>query len=202
MKCRQSRRLFGAYWDDELTQAEREWLEGHFTSCASCRREYEELARALELAGSMPRVEVSSGFVEAVLAKARRRAPALDRVPTSRSRWIPITAIAALTAVLGGAALQWLGVPGMLRRTAPVAAVEPLVLEPVRIGAERAAGEIGLMADAEPLAGAAEIPDSLFDPSEDIEFILDAVTLRKGRAHTVTPPGSQPTRGAQAVITF
>ena len=27
MNCDDARRLFGAYWDDELTLAEREWLE-------------------------------------------------------------------------------------------------------------------------------------------------------------------------------
>jgi hypothetical protein len=46
----------------------------------------------------------------------------------------------------------------------------------------------------------ASIPDSLFDHSEDVEFILDPVTLRRGRA-TVTrlPAGVQ---GEKAVISF
>ena len=30
-RCDQARRLFGAYWDDEVTQAEREWLESHLS---------------------------------------------------------------------------------------------------------------------------------------------------------------------------
>ena len=30
MKCSKARRWFGAYWDDEITQAERELLEAHF----------------------------------------------------------------------------------------------------------------------------------------------------------------------------
>ena len=38
MKCGQARRLFGAYWDDEITQAEREWLEAHgYTSVAQMK---------------------------------------------------------------------------------------------------------------------------------------------------------------------
>jgi predicted anti-sigma-YlaC factor YlaD len=57
MKCAQVVRLFGAYWDDETTQAEREWVEAHLASCSSCRKEYESFTRTLELVGSLPRVE-------------------------------------------------------------------------------------------------------------------------------------------------
>jgi hypothetical protein len=55
--------------------------------------------------------------------------------------------------------------------------------------------------DAQRAVVAAAAPDSLFDHSEDVEFILDPVTLRRGRAHTVSrlPQGIQ---GEQAVITF
>ena len=203
MNCRESRALFSAYWDDELTQAEREWLEAHFTSCPSCRSEYDDLTRTLELMGGLPRVEVSTGFAESVLARARRKSPAQDRVPSYTSRWIPLTAIAALVAVLGGAALQWVGQPGLLHRRSPAEPQEPMLVEqPVRIGAQSPAQgtDPGLLVDAE--VGMGEIPDSLFDRSEDVEFILDAVTLRKGRAHTVTPLGPEPARGAAAVITF
>ena len=47
MKCARARKLFGAYWDDEITQGEREWLESHMNGCAACRNEYETLARTL-----------------------------------------------------------------------------------------------------------------------------------------------------------
>ena len=57
MNCGDARRLFGAYWDDEITLAERDWLESHFASCAGCRSEYETWARAIELVGSLPRAE-------------------------------------------------------------------------------------------------------------------------------------------------
>ena len=52
------------------------------------------------------------------------------------------------------------------------------------------------------VARAAGVTDSLFDHSEDVEFILDPVTLRKGRAHTVVRVQPEPARGEQAVITF
>ena len=50
-RCDQGRRLFGAYWDDEVTQAEREWLESHFAGCPTCRQQYEQFARTLEAVG-------------------------------------------------------------------------------------------------------------------------------------------------------
>ena len=48
---------------------------------------------------------------------------------------------------------------------------------------------------------AAAISDSLFDHSEDVDFVLDPVTLHRGRAHTASrlPRNVQ---GEQAVITF
>jgi hypothetical protein len=56
---------------------------------------------------------------------------------------------------------------------------------------------------AQPRAGevlVAAVPDSIFDPSEDIEFVLDAVTLRRGRA--TVERGSQAIHAEQAVISF
>ena len=204
MNCRQAGKLFGAYWDDELTQAEREWLEAHFVSCAECRRGYEDLTRTLELVGDLPRVEISQDFADRVLVKARRRAPATDRVPAAARPWIPITATAALLAVLGGMVLQWTGVPLAPRRPATASIDQPVLVgpEPAPVlargpePAATAASEAGLV------AGAVGVPDSLFDHAEDVEFILDSVTLRKGRAHTVVRVPAGPTRGEQAVITF
>ena len=53
--CDQARRLAGPYWDDEITQAEREWFDAHLAGCESCRVHVEGLTRTLELAGSLPR---------------------------------------------------------------------------------------------------------------------------------------------------
>jgi anti-sigma factor RsiW len=204
MNCGQARNLFGAYWDDELTQAEREWLEAHFVSCAVCRREYEELTRTLELVADLPRVEVAQDFADRVLTRARRRSPATDRIPAAARRWVPITASAVLLAVLGGMVMQWTGMPLAPRRPATVALEQPVLVHP------DVAPTTGRDARSTPIATpgtglvaeAASVPDSLFDHSEDVEFILDSVTLRKGRAHTVVRVPTGPTRGEQAVITF
>jgi len=208
MKCSQAVRLFGAYWDDETTQAERELVEAHLASCASCRQEYEAFTRTLELVGTLPRVEPAPDLVERVLSRARRAAPAPDLVPARTRRWIPVTATAALTLIAGLLALPWLGVLNESRRepaTRAVAEREPARLGPVADhsapsipapagGALPSAGHALVAA-----AGTAAVPDSLFDHSEDVEFILDPVKLQRGRATVTRPPAAT---GEKAVISF
>jgi anti-sigma factor RsiW len=193
MKCAQARRLFGAYWDDDTTQAEREWLEAHLASCRACAHAYEELARVLELTASLPRVEPAPDLVERTLARARRSATIADRIPTTTVSWVPITAAAVAMLVLGVALSPWLGF-GPVER-APQVAERPAVSQPVLV--KPVPQPVPAAPSSETMAS---IPDSLFDPSEDVEFILDPVTLRRGRA-TVTRTLETPS-AEQAIITF
>lgn len=71
--CERSATLFGRAWDDELTAAEKDGLERHFAACAPCRREYDELARTLELVQALPRPQVDDSFAGRVLAAAQER---------------------------------------------------------------------------------------------------------------------------------
>ncbi len=207
MNCGGARRLFGAYWDDEITLAERDWLESHFNSCATCRGEYEQFARSIELVGSLPRVEVRPELAERALARARRSTSVADRLPLWSPRWIPITATAALLTIAATMTLQWMGVapPGRIGGSSPVARVsQPELLQPTRaeqppavVSADPGAGAVAGMA-----GGLAAGPaDSLFDHSADVEFILDPVVLNKGRAHTVLKLNPR-VQGESAVITF
>ena len=198
-RCDQARRLFDAFWDDEVTQAEREWLEGHFAGCEACRGAYERRARMLDVVGSLPRVDVARDLPERALAAARRAQAAPDRlsVGAATPSWVPVTAAAAL--VLVAAALL-------------LPAVTPWVLGPrggstvaLRAGGEAPVAQARLVATAEPardpVAAQATIADSLFDHSADVEFILDPVVLRRGRAQAVShlPEGVQ---AEQTVISF
>ncbi|NOT33710.1 MAG: hypothetical protein HOP12_06000 [Candidatus Eisenbacteria bacterium] len=208
MTCGQSRKLFSAYWDDELSLAEREWLETHFTSCSGCRGEYDEFTRVVEWSGSLPRVEVAPDFAERTLARARRVTAAPDRVPSGTPRWVTATAAVALLAVGGTLALQFaVRGPDSSSSGAPMAVQAPL-LQPERVvptgtpavatpsmsdpGAER-------VAVLEPLG---ELSDSLFDRSDDVEFVLDPVAIRKGRAHSTTRITPPTVHGEAATITF
>lgn len=205
MNCGGARRLFGAYWDDEITLAERDWLESHFAACAACRGEYESFARAIELVGSLPRAEVKPDLAERALARARRAVAAPDRLPHATPRWIPITATAALIVIAATTALQWMGVTPNRRapeRSGVAAVSQPELVRPVTghalvpvpgdRSADARAGR-GTLADAE--------VDSLFDHTADVEFILDPVVMRKGRAHTVLKVKPE-VQGEKAVITF
>lgn len=203
MNCAGARRLFGAYWDDEITLAERDWLESHFTSCDGCRLEYEQFARSIELVGSLPRVEVSPDMAERALARARRATVAADRLPQGTPRWIPITATAALLAIAATMTLQWVGVTPSGRkadRSSIASVAEPELVQPARVERPAPASNIEPESDLSgALAGGGA--DTLFDHSADVEFILDPVMLKKGRAHTVLKLNPS-VQGDKAVITF
>jgi predicted anti-sigma-YlaC factor YlaD len=208
MNCQQARRLFGACWDDETTRAERDWLESHFAACPACRAEYESYSRVLELAAALPRHEASPELVDRVLARARRLSPAPDRVDASGRRWVPITAAAAVLAIAGLLVAPWVSVrpPSGLRPSAALETIpSPELREAPAATAERTSSSTpapALRSTSVPTA-LAGIPDSLFDHSEDVEFILDPVTLRHGRASVArTPRATPPVQGEQATITF
>jgi anti-sigma factor RsiW len=191
-RCDQARRLFGAYWDDEVTQAEREWLESHLAGCPACRQQYEQFARTLETVGSMPRTDTATDLPERALVAARRAAAVPDRIAVAPARpmWIQVTATAALVLVAAGAVLPWLGMPGVQQM---LAHREARVAEPRMVYATaQAPGQV---------RSEAALVDSVLNHSEDVEFILDPVVLHRGRAQMPSrlPKGVQ---GEQAVISF
>lgn len=198
--CARARDLFGTYWDDETTLAEREWLEGHLQGCAACRVEYESLSRTLELVGSLPREEAAPDMAQRALAAARRASPAPDVVFVREGapRWVPLAAAAGLVLIAMAAfAPMLLRAPG----TSAVAHLDTPVVAPHLVAvaapsAAPAAESAGTAARTQ-----AAVADGLFDHTEDVDLVLDPVTLRRGRAHTVAhlPEGVQ---GEQAVITF
>jgi predicted anti-sigma-YlaC factor YlaD len=198
MNCHHARKLFAASWDDETTQAEREWLEGHFTSCPSCRTDYEQYARTVELLGSLPRVEPAPDLPERVLQRVRRSESVPDRLPAARPMWVPVGSAMAAGALI---ALTFAGPWMSGQRDSRVAVGLPesgAITQPVLVSgasAESPAAVPSGRADQELVSA-----DSLFDHSEDVEFILDPVTLHRGRASVNRTSGGQPDE--KAVITF
>lgn len=192
-RCGRARDLFGPYWDDEVTRAEREWLEAHFQSCGACRAGYEQLARTLEAAAALPREEAAPDLATRALAAARRAAPAPDVIFVRETpRWIPATAATvAVLLVVATLAPYWQGRPAGFGSGGRAVAVPE-----ARLVRTRAPG-------AAPVSGAVAVAaiDSLFDHSEDVDFVLDPVNPREGRtaASTRLPGGIQ---GEQTVITF
>jgi anti-sigma factor RsiW len=200
-RCDQGRRLFGAYWDDEVTQAEREWLESHLAGCPACRQQYEQFARTLEAVASIPRTETASDLPERSLAAARRAAAVPDRIAAApaQPRWVPVTAAAALMLVGLTAVLQTFA-PVLTSRgshpAGPLAQSDKPVAEPRFVATNVSPPRRDMPAHANPA-----LADSLFDHSEDVEFILDPVVLHRGRAQAAShlPAGAQ---GERTVISF
>ncbi len=196
MNCNHARKLYAAYWDDETTQAEREWLEGHFSSCPSCRVEYEQYARTLEVLGSLPRVEPSPDLHDRVLQRVRRTESVPDRMPVARPIWVPIAsgaaAVVLLAVTLAGPWLNGQHEGLLARRASDRAVTAPVAQLPTSL-----APASGHVATVSSMGSAAT--DSLFDHSEDVEFILDPVTLHRGRASVNHASGAP---GEKAVITF
>jgi len=203
MNCRQARRMFGAYWDDEVTQAEREALDAHLSTCRACRERYDALARTLELVSGLPRVESAPDLAERVLARARHAERAPDRLPHPSVRWVPLATAAALLIMSGVVAVRWRTSHPGTAGDAPVAvqvAPSPVVAPAAPSSGATTSNDDSQIEEAQLVAGA--VPDSLFDHSEDVEFILDPVTVRRGRAHPATRLAPPIARGEQATITF
>lgn len=197
--CGRARDLFGSFWDDEVTRAEREWLEGHFQSCTACRAEYEQFARTLEAVATLPRAEAAPDLATRALATARRSGPVADVIFVRETpRWVPVTAAAAVVLLVVATVSPYLSrTPGGLTlagRGAPVPEARLV-----------SSGDPGATAD-DPARGSsgavtAAVIDSLFDHTEDVDFVLEPVTVREGRSQAASrlPGGVQ---GEQTVITF
>ena len=199
--CTRAQDLFGAYWDDETTQAEREWLEGHFASCSGCRESYEQLARTLEAVADLPRAEVAPGLAERALAAARRTNPAPDRIFVRETpTWIPVTAAAAAALLVVFTVLPML-LPHLTQNkpSSQMASNVPTVSEPVLIQRVKTA-PAPVPAAGKAVATKVAAAESLFDHTEDMDFVLDPVQLRRGHAHTAHLPSG--VQGEQAVISY
>ena len=207
-RCDRARALFGAQWDDELSRAEKDWLEAHFGTCTDCRAEYDAYAQTLEHVAGLPRIDSAPDLVERVLARTRRAGAAPDVVGATvarpGTRWMPVAAAAGLVAI--AVLASWPLLTRGPARQAPMVAVAPG--QPAS-GPERVATTPGpAVATPEPAQSATAraelasvVVDSLFNHAEDVEFVLDPELLRRGRAH-------KPSRLAhglqtdQAVISF
>ena len=220
ISCERAQELFGPGWDDELSVVERESLEQHFAGCTTCRRDYDELARTLELVQSLPRPSVSGDFATRVLAEARRREAEGGRGLLITRGWFAHPARLAIAAALVVAA----GVSGLMLSPKPqpqrvaqqvaapapvVAAAAPVVTPPsqsasagpVSPARSNAKPTLARPVRNRPAEVLAAVPDSLFDHTADVELVLDPVTLRKERGRGYTPVQTT-VKGEQASITF
>ncbi|MCE9634228.1 MAG: zf-HC2 domain-containing protein [Planctomycetes bacterium] len=104
-----------AWLDDELSATDARRVESHVVACPTCAGEADLLRRTGDLVARLPRMTVSSGFADRVVAAART-APA-GRLVTSR-RWSFVRTAAAAAVVVAGVGAWWAvsrpGDPGQL----------------------------------------------------------------------------------------
>jgi anti-sigma factor RsiW len=96
-ECTKVEGLMQAALDDELDAKGRARFDAHIKACASCRRKYEALARAVAVFAAAPRLEPSPTFVADVVRRAR-----LAKAGEARRRraftWVTAAAAAAAAA--------------------------------------------------------------------------------------------------------
>ncbi len=199
--CSKARRWFGAYWDDEITQAEREWLEAHFAACGRCRADYERLARTLEGLGSLPRHEAAPDFVERAVARARRAAPMADALRQPRRAWASVAVAASLLLVASTLFAPWAGRGSRPTAMRPVVPQEARLVGTTQAEAVAVPPATGVASPSTTLTQdqVAALVDSLIDHTDDVDFVLDPV--RVSREHTAGRR-LQPVQGQHAVVTF
>lgn len=204
MNCHKARDWFGAYWDDEITQAERELVEAHFAACARCRAEYESFARTNELVAALPRAEAAPDFVERTVARARRASPVADHFVVPRPVWVPVAAAASVLLVSASLLSTWMGgsVPVMAhRQTAPqearvVAVGTPSTPNPATASPSTVSLNAPRVISQDQMAA---LVDSLIDHGADVDFVIDPVRVGHGRT---AGRHVESVQGQQAVISF
>lgn len=230
--CERAQSLFGPAWDDELSVAERESLELHFTGCPPCRRDYDELARTLELVQGLPRPQVSGDFAARVLVEAQRREAdggrgfAVSRGLMARPMRLAIAAALFVAAGVSGILIAQKPAGDATKVAQTIVAKAPVVAPgalagdpdvPVSTVAEDAPSTVVSADPGSPAASSkptlarraparsaealTTVPDSIFDHTADVEFVLDPVRLRRERGRGYTPVPTS-VRGEQASITF
>jgi len=126
--CERTDSLLSFFIDDELSPAERRFVEGHLVACPRCRRQRDDLGTVLDRVRRLPRIVAGPDFTERVLAEAMGRPaagleePVVPLRPPSFPRWAPPLAAAAALGVLAFLAVtRWIG-PGTAPQ--PVAVLE------------------------------------------------------------------------------
>ena len=104
----QATELFTSYWDEELSPSDAKALEEHLASCVVCRREYQELEKAMGAVGALPKVDAPPDFVKGVVSRVRQRSGGrffspkrvADRVPYELFSLVMLGIILAIYLIL------------------------------------------------------------------------------------------------------
>ncbi|HBD06984.1 MAG TPA: hypothetical protein DCZ69_01875 [Syntrophobacteraceae bacterium] len=102
MDCHTAVRRLSAYQDNELADADRKAIKSHLSGCPSCNEQFLQLQQAWEALGSLPDLNVSTGFYRQIQRRLNDTWNAPVQVPTYGGwlqRVLPTSAVASLVAV-------------------------------------------------------------------------------------------------------
>jgi hypothetical protein len=151
LKCPQAKQLFSPYLDGAVTGTEMLALQGHFSECAACHREYLSLRRTQQLLVNVPRPKVPadlglklrlSASREAADARRARFEGLMVRLENALNAFmVPAAAGFVSAVILFGIAMVYFVAPSSLRADNDV----PLVM--VNTGPELQPSTLGLTMD-------------------------------------------------------
>jgi len=151
LQCPQAKQLFSAYLDGAVTGTEMLALQGHFSECAACQKEYLALRRTQQLLVSMPRPKVPADLGlklrlvasrEAADARRARFEGLMVRLENALNAFmVPAAAGFVSALILFGIAMVYFVAPSSLRADNDV----PLIM--VNTGPELQPSTLGLTMD-------------------------------------------------------
>lgn len=115
MNCETMEELISAYVDGEVTAEERQTVERHVASCASCRAALQDFSTAQTLLRTLPVLDAPQGFRQRVTAH-------VEQTPRSWAwRWLvaPRFALGAIALLLIGAGVlfwNWRQAPNQIEQ--------------------------------------------------------------------------------------
>ena len=216
MTCDQALEAISAALDGELSDAEREELEVHLTSCPACRALYDDL-RDIQADALDSALEVPEGFHDRVMAAVAEESgvtPVRTRKRRSWKRWGGLAAVAAVVVLaVGPNLLSGLGGNGGSNTSAPAMASSltsgsaESAVDDASVPAGQAELENG--ADAAPSNGgmsqmittdrAAPEPNTFSTPSEPAEAPAAVPEEAPKESGGAAPEGT--TRAYRAIVT-
>lgn len=198
MDCHKSRDLYSVILDQEASQYDQRFFDGHLSNCPECRRDWLDFKASQAILQNLPRVLVSASFEDRVMASVRdavrdsRPAPtwvAEETEPRWWQVWVPRFGLAAATAALfaivnfpfpnpGGKSDQATQLdPGAMAMTTPV---------------------VQRLEDRFP-----DLPPEVLRSLDEESYVLDRMTIRpatSGNSRVVAPVDYEP--GGAVYVTF
>lgn len=181
--CHKSQDLYSIVMDQEASQHDQRFFDGHLSSCSGCRHDWLDFKASQAMLKDLPRVAVSASFEDRVMAGVREAVrearpasawAAQETEPRWWQVWIPRVGLAAATAAV--VIVSMLSIPD--QKASPTF--------------------VGRLEDRFP-----DLPPEVLRSLDEESYVLDRMTLRPGTngdSRVVAPVDFEP--GGAVYVTF